>query len=584
MEDFKEVTILDVTDVPIDKIDVPVPANMQKFYDTIMKPIGEAKGDNIPVSCFNPAGRFPSGGCRLEKRATAITLPKWEHENCIQCNQCVAACPHSSIVAKLFTDEQAKAAGADDRFVALDQKGFKGAEGQKFRIQIMPDDCTGCGTCAHICPPGKKGNPALVMTSREVVQDDLRATEKVYWKIPNPDPKLYENKTLKTVGLMPSFFEFSGACAGCGETPYVKMISQLYGDHSYVANATGCSSIYGATAPASPYGTNEDGEGMSWSNSLFEDNAEFGFGMRLASDKFRSIALDALNDLIKWSKEKGKNADFVAKAEAVIAQEQDLEFDFAERKRLINAMEAAYSSVETDEESLVYFNHVKSLSSYLLKKKVWIFGGDGWAYDIGYGGLDHVVASDADVNILVMDTGVYSNTGGQKSKATPLGAVAKFAAAGKDIAKKDLGLMCMSYQSAYVAQIALGANPNHALKAIREAAAYPGPSIILAYSTCIEHGIHMNKGWDHAKLAVESGFWPLYTYDPRKIDAGQNPLELTTKEQKISMEEFVQQERRFMMLSDKNTERFNMLLKMGQKEVDRKFNYYKKLADLDWSK
>ncbi len=577
---FHEVKILPPTDVPRDRIEVEVPAHLKRFHEEVMVPISLTKGDQIPVSALDESGRLPLSTCRLEKRSIAIQLPIWKSENCIQCNQCVAACPHATIVSKIFRPEQAKAAGAES-MPTVEAKGVKGAEGWRYRLQVYCDDCTGCGTCAHICP-GMKGQKALEMRTRTAeITADLRATERMFRALPDTDPRFYEQKTLKSVGFMPSYFEFSGACGGCGETPYVKMISQLFGDHALVANATGCSSIYGGTFPATPYGQNKLGEGMAWANSLFEDNAEFGYGMRLALDKFREIALASLGRVAAWAR--AKAPEFAKAAERFLEAPEATETEFHAKKALLKDLEEGLAKLPHDPAIQVDLDQVKSLSSHLLKKKVWIFGGDGWAYDIGYGGLDHVIASDADVNILVLDTEVYSNTGGQRSKATPIGAVAKFAAAGKEIAKKDLGLMCMAYQTAYVGQIALGANPSHALKVIREAAAYPGPSIVIAYSTCIAHGFPMDKGWDHAKMAVDTGYWPLYSYDPRRIAEGKNPLELVTKEIKVPYAEFVKYERRFMSLKDFDAERQQKLVAQQQEVLIRKFNYLKKLAEMDWS-
>ncbi|HIU60663.1 MAG TPA: pyruvate:ferredoxin (flavodoxin) oxidoreductase [Candidatus Stercoripulliclostridium merdigallinarum] len=530
-----------------------------EYFKKVINPILKQEGDKLPVSAFNADGTVPVGTTKYEKRGTAVHVPVWIPENCIQCNQCSYVCPHAVVRPVLATPEQLK--DAPETFVTKDATGFKG---YKFRIQISPYDCTGCGSCANVCPAKTK---ALVMKpiAEAIAADAVNAEYAA--KLPETD-KVYNTNTVKGSQFSKPLFEYSGACAGCGETPYVKLVTQLFGDRMIVANATGCSSIYGGSAPTCPYTTNDKGHGPAWANSLFEDNAEFGYGMNLAYTARRNEIKADVNALIEgaWA----DNAEAKAAGEEWLNNMNDAEGSKVAAEKLIAACSA------TDDAAA---KRIIAAKDCLVKKSIWIFGGDGWAYDIGYGGLDHVLASGEDVNVLVLDTEVYSNTGGQASKSTPTGSIAKFAANGKRVKKKDLGMMAMSYGYVYVAQVAMGANMNQLLKALKEAEAYKGPSLVIAYATCINHGVNMSRPMDEMKKAVECGYWQLYRYNPALAAEGKNPFTLDSKEPTGDYAAFLQGEVRYASLKKLYPAVAEQLYKENEEEAKARYAGYKKLAE-----
>ena len=525
-------------------------------------------GDMLPVSAFTPDGVWPTGTAKWEKRNIAQEIPIWEEDLCIQCNKCVFVCPHAAIRAKVYDPEHLD--NAPETFKSLDYTApdFKGG---KYTIQIAPEDCTGCDLCVQVCPGKDRENPerkALVMAD----QMPLRKAEATNWDffldLPNPDRTKVRTNVKGTQFLEP-LFEFSGACPGCGETPYIKLMTQLWGDRTMIANATGCSSIYGGNLPTTPYTVNCEGRGPAWANSLFEDNAEFGMGFRLAIDKLTEEARKLTTELGGTL-----GAELV---ESVLAARLTDETAVIEQRERVTALRG-----KLDGNNEVAAKRLLELADYLVEKSVWIIGGDGWAYDIGYGGLDHVLASDKNVNILVLDTEVYSNTGGQASKATPLAAVAKFATGGKQIGKKDLGMLAMSYGHVYVAQVAFGAKDAQTVNAMMEAVSYDGPSLIIAYSPCIEHGYHLGQGASQQELAVKSGYWPLYRFDPRRIAKGEAPLKLDSRDPKATFADFIAGENRFQMLAKSNPDEAGRLAEIGQKFIERKWTALKHQAELKY--
>jgi pyruvate-ferredoxin/flavodoxin oxidoreductase len=535
------------------------------YVKDVIQPILRLDGDKLPVSAFSPDGTVPIGTTQYEKRGIAIKVPVWTPETCIQCNQCAFVCPHAAIRPYLIKSEALKDAPEGFKTKAATGKEFAGYE---FRMQVSPLDCTGCGNCADICPAKEK---PLVMTTLE----DVAKTEAEYFgfSMAQPIPDIAINAdTVKGSQFKQPLFEFSGACAGCGETPYVKLITQLYGDRMVVANATGCSSIYGGSAPTNPYTVNEKGHGPAWANSLFEDNAEFGYGMVLAYTQRRN----SVADLAKKAIELGVTGDLKATFEEWLAGKDDATASRAagDKLKAIIDGEAAKAAGELKD----VLNKIAGMKDLYIKKSVWVFGGDGWAYDIGYGGLDHVLASGEDINVLVLDTEVYSNTGGQSSKSTPTGAIAKFAAAGKTVKKKDLGLMAMSYGYVYVASVSMGANKNQLLKAVLEAEKYKGPSLIIAYAPCINHGINMGKSQNEGKLAVESGYWPLYRYNPELTLEGKNPFALESKDPTYSFQDFIKSEVRYATLKKQFPEVADKLYEQAEKDAKARHEMYKRLA------
>ncbi len=527
------------------------------------------EGEDLPVSALPCDGTYPTGTSKWEKRNVAQEIPVWDPDVCVQCGKCIMVCPHAVIRGKAYDASHLTNAPATFKFTDTKDKDFAGT---KFTIQVAPEDCTGCGICVDVCPAKNKAQP-----SRKAInmaeQLPLRKQEAENWefflKLPNPDRQKLHIDRIRQQQWQEPLFEFSGACAGCGETPYVKLISQLFGDRMIVANATGCSSIYGGNLPTTPWSKNADGRGPAWSNSLFEDNAEFGLGFRLSINKFAQFAGELL---VKLGGEVGDNL-----VRELLSNPQKSEADIWEQRERVKALKEKLQQINTPDAK-----QLLSLADYLVKKSVWIIGGDGWAYDIGYGGLDHVLASGHNVNVLVMDTEVYSNTGGQSSKATPRGAVAKFAAGGKPSPKKDLGMMMMTYGNIYVASVAMGARDEHTLKAFIEAEAYDGPSIIIAYSHCIAHGINMTTAMSHQKEIVESGRWLLYRYNPALKEQGLNPLQLDSRSPKKKVADSLAQENRFKMLTKSNPEAAKVLQKQAQQDVDERWKAYEYLASRSW--
>ncbi len=560
----------------------PIKVTDDPYFVNFIHPILAQEGDKLPVSMLQADGTVPTGTTKYEKRGVAVDVPAWIPENCIQCNQCSLVCPHATIRPFLLDEEEVK--NAPEAFVTVDGKG-KELAGLKFRMQVSPLDCTGCGNCVDVCPAKEKALKMVPLSSAQ--QEEQNWEYAVSLKQKDVD---VNTKTVKGSQFLQPLFEFSGACAGCGETPYVKLITQLFGDRMIVANATGCSSIYGGSAPTCPYTKNAKGQGPAWANSLFEDNAEFGFGMNLATKQRRAHLADTVKKLIavEWCA-----ADIKAAGEEWLANMDDAKGSRAAGEKLVAACEDGIDLSGTEYEAKWLANNkicdcdacklareVLENKDLLTKQSVWIFGGDGWAYDIGYGGLDHVLAMDEDVNVLVMDTEVYSNTGGQASKATPTGPVAKFAAAGKRTKKKDLGLMAMSYGYVYVAKVCMGANPAQLIKAVNEAEAYKGPSLIIAYAPCINHGINMGHSQAEARKAVEAGYWPLYRYNPDLAAEGKNPFVLDSKDPKASYQEFIMGEVRYSSLKKQFPQAAEELFARAEKEAAEKIEYYKKLNEM----
>lgn len=525
------------------------------------------RGDLLPVSALPIDGTYPSATSQWEKRNIAQEVPVWEPDLCIQCGKCVFVCPHAVIRAKVVTPEAL--ADAPDGFKSSPAR-WRELPDQRYTLQVSVEDCTGCNLCVEVCPAKDKsavGRKAINMAPQLPLQEEGRKIWEYFDNLPEQHSGAeLKNNQVKNVQLLEPLFEFSGACAGCGETPYLKLISQLFGDRALIANATGCSSIYGGNLPTTPWSKNEQGRGPAWANSLFEDNAEFGLGMRLTLDKQYEAATALVNDL------RPQIGDELA--DALTSNKQSDESMIAHQRQFVAQLKEKLTAVQDPAAK-----NLLSIADMLVKKTVWIVGGDGWAYDIGYGGLDHVIASGRNVNILVMDTEVYSNTGGQSSKATPQAAVAKFAAGGKLTPKKDLGLMAMSYANVYVAHIAMGANDKQTLQAFLEAESYPGPSLIIAYSHCIAHGIDMAKGLEQQALATQSGYWPLYRFDPRLKEEGKNPFQLDSKEPSIALPEYAYNENRYRILEQSNPVVAAQLMEAAQETVNERWKVYAGLAN-----
>ena len=554
------------------KMAAAVSSKAPKFVKEVTGVIVAGLGDNLPVSKMPADGTFPTATSQYEKRNIAIEIPVWDEAICIQCGICSFVCPHAAVRTKAFDGKLMK--GAPATFKSTDCK-IPEMAGKKYTVQVAPEDCTGCGACAHNCPGKDKkveGHKALDMH----FQPPLRASEAenfyFFLGLPDVDATQVKLDTLRSNQLIRPLFEFSGACAGCGETPYLKLLTQLFGDRMLVANATGCSSIYGGNLPTTPYAQRADGRGPAWSNSLFEDNAEFGFGMRLTVDQFSKAALEYVAEL-------AGNKAFAASAKLfkeITTADQSGQAGIEAQRARVEKLKAALKGSKNATAKLLI-----PIADYLVKKSVWCIGGDGWAYDIGFGGLDHVIASGKNINLFVLDTEVYSNTGGQASKSTPMGAVAQFAAGGKQVSKKDLGMIAMSYGSVYVATVALS-NPAQCVKAMLEAEAFDGPSLIIAYSHCIAHGIDMTSGVDAQKRAVQSGYWPLYRYNPALAAECKNPLQLDSKPATISFEEYTNSENRYRMLKKSNPEQAAALMKKAGEWTKAHFAYYQKLAALNF--
>jgi pyruvate-ferredoxin/flavodoxin oxidoreductase len=544
----------------------PVATAAPDFVKRVTAVMLAGKGDSLPVSAFPPDGTWPVATAQWEKRNVATEIPAWDASLCIQCNKCAFVCPHAAIRTKVYPSDALTAAPAT--FKAIDFKGHEFG-GMKYTVQVAPEDCTGCRLCVMVCPAKDKGNPrhkSLDMHPQRPLREAERANYAYFLDLPEADRTNVKSDVKSTQFLQP-LFEYSGACAGCGETPYIKLVTQLFGDRALIANATGCSSIYGGNLPTTPYAVNRDGRGPGWSNSLFEDNAEFGLGMRLALDQHRDQARGLVTMLAR------KELIASQMADALLAADQCSEAGIAAQRQRITELRRVLTGC--DDAAAV---RLVQLADHLVKKSVWIIGGDGWAYDIGYGGLDHILALNRDVNILVLDTEVYSNTGGQQSKATPLGAAAKFAVAGKSTPKKDLGLLAMAYDRAYVARVAFGAKDTQTVKAFTEAEAYPGTSLIIAYSHCIAHGYDMAFGLDQQKRAVDSGYWPLFRFDPRRRSAGEPALVLDSGPPKIDLGQYVQHEARYRMVEQAHPDRFKDLLAAARTEVQRRYAMYARMG------
>jgi pyruvate-ferredoxin/flavodoxin oxidoreductase len=544
-----------------------VPAGAPDFVQKFTARIIAGEGDDLPVSAMPLDGTFPTGTTQWEKRNIALEIPVWDEELCIQCGKCVLVCPHAVIRAKVFEPAHAEGAPPTYKHVPARWKDFKSMQ---YTLQVAPEDCTGCALCVAVCPAKSKSevkHKAINMAPQAPLREPEAANWEFFLKIPETDRSLLSQGLVKDNQLLQPLFEFSGACAGCGETPYIKLMSQLFGDRAIIGNATGCSSIYGGNLPTTPYSVNSAGLGPAWSNSLFEDNAEFGLGMRLAIDKQNEYARELVARL------GGAIGDELA--QALLHADQTAEAGIFEQRARVKLLKEKLRGANTPEA-----RDLMSLADALVQKSVWIIGGDGWAYDIGYGGLDHVLASNRNVNILVLDTEVYSNTGGQMSKSTPRGAVAKFAAGGKSAAKKDLAMMAMNYGTAYVAKVAMGGNDSHTIKAFMEAESYNGPSIIIAYSHCIAHGYDMVHGLDQQKAAVQSGYWPLFRYDPRLAAEGKNPFQLDSRAPSIKLKDYVYNETRYTMLVKSNPDEASHLLELAQKDVLDRWRIYENMVHM----
>ncbi|WP_295887331.1 pyruvate:ferredoxin (flavodoxin) oxidoreductase [uncultured Thiohalocapsa sp.] len=549
-----------------------VPDHAPDFVQRVSATLIAGRGNELPVSLMPPDGTWPTGTTQYEKRNIALELPKWEEDLCTQCGKCPLVCPHAAIRSKIFPADVADSAPADFQHAKVKGKDFPAD--YRITYQIAPDDCTGCGLCVEVCPIRDRKDPkrkALNMLPAEERHDVEQPNWDFFLGLPEYDRTRLDPHKIKHAMMLQPLFEFSGACVGCGETPYVKLATQLFGDRMLMGNATGCSSIYGGNLPTTPYTTDPDGRGPTWNNSLFEDTAEFGLGLRLAVDAHNQqarVLVTLLADKI--------GTDL---ADGLLNADQSSEAGIHEQRQRVAALKEKLKSINTPEAA-----NLASVCEHLVKRSVWIVGGDGWAYDIGYGGVDHVLSTGRDVNLLVLDTEVYSNTGGQKSKATPMGAVAKFAAGGKPTFKKDLAMMAMAYENVYVAQVAFGAKDVQTIRAFLEAESYPGPSVLICYSPCIAHGVDMSNNLRQQDMAVNSGHWPLFRYDPRKIDAGENPLHIDSKAPSIPYRDYLASETRFSVLNRTHPDDAERFLKLAQKHVETKYSLYEQLAHLAWQK
>ncbi|MDR2602961.1 MAG: 4Fe-4S dicluster domain-containing protein [Puniceicoccales bacterium] len=546
-----------------------VSSSAPDFVRNVIAKMMANAGDELPVSAFPPDGTWPSGTTRWEKRNIAQEVPVWTPELCIQCNKCIMVCPHAAIRSKFYGADLLQAAPPGFRSMDFRSKDNPNC---KFSIQVAPEDCTGCGLCIAGCPAKDKSDAtkkALNFVPHENVVGVEKQNYDFFLSLPDPDPTTL-GTDLKSVQFKRPLFEYSGSCAGCGETPYLKLLTQIFGDRLLIANATGCSSIYGGNLPTTPYCTNDKGKGPAWANSLFEDNAEFGLGMRIATDQKRNICREIL---IAMRSEIGDKL-----VDELLSSPQTSELENFQQRQRIKELRNILHTINGPKSAIL-----SQLADFLVEKSVWIVGGDGWAYDIGYGGLDHVLASGKNVNVLVLDTEVYSNTGGQQSKSTPTGAVAKFAAAGKSMPKKDLGLLAVTYGNIYVAQVSLGAKDSQVIQAFHEAESYDGPALIIAYSPCIAHGYNLRDGLEQQRKAVASGYWPLFRYDPRKRGSEQFAFTLDSKEPSLPLMDYMSAENRFKTLIEKNPERAEVLLRKEEENIRSRHAFYKMLAGrTDW--
>jgi pyruvate-ferredoxin/flavodoxin oxidoreductase len=546
----------------------PMPDAAPDFVKQVTAVMLRGEGDLLPVSAMPVDGTWPTGTAKWEKRSIAAEIPVWDPSICIDCGKCAITCPHSAIRIKIFPESELENAPESFQSKKYNDRNLKD---HKLTVQVAPDDCTGCGICVDVCPAKSKTevkHKSINMEPAPEHQPRERVNFDYFLGIPEVARDAVRHDQVKGVAQLEPLFEFSLACSGCGETPYVKTLTQLFGDRMVVANATGCSSIYGGNLPTTPYTTNADGRGPAWSNSLFEDNAEFGLGLRLAWENQNG---EAKRYLIELRESVGAEL-----ADAILTADQAEEAGIAAQRERVVALKAVLAGMEQTQQVTA----LTSLADELVEKAVWIIGGDGWAYDIGYGGLDHVLSSGRNVNILVLDTEVYSNTGGQASKATPRGAAAKFAAAGKSGPKKDLGLLAQSYGDVYVAQVSIGANQQQTVRALLEAQAWPGPSIVIAYSTCIAHGIEMSTSMAHQEQAVSSGYWPLYRFRPSE-DEGTTPFHLDSKAPTTRVKDFMMAETRFSMLTRANPERASRLMALAQADADERWHYYSQMAGVE---
>ena len=539
-----------------------VPEQAPSFVHDVTAMMMAGKGDLIPVSQLPVDGTYPTATSQWEKRTIAQQIPIWEQDDCIQCGNCSVVCPHAAIRAKFYHRDYLKNAPDGFKHEPIAARGFPDTA---YTLQVYADDCTGCTLCVDACPVDNDGKRAINMEPLDAYLETERESLKYFESIPYNERSEVDFSNVKGAQFLQPLFEFSGACAGCGETPYLKMASQLFGDRMMVANATGCSSIYGGNLPTTPWSKNAKGRGPAWANSLFEDNAEFGFGYRLAATKHHEMAIGLLHNMAD-----SLPADLV---DGLVNAEQHMESEIQRQINRVDRLRELLKDIDTNDAK-----HLDSIADQLIRRSIWIVGGDGWAYDIGYGGLDHVLGSGSDVNVLVMDTEVYSNTGGQMSKSTPFGAVAKFSTSGKQTSKKDLALQAISYNNVYVARVALGADPQQTLLAMREAEAYPGPSLIIAYSHCIAHGIQMNEGLRQQQLAVKSGHWPLFRYNPNMRDVGENPFELDSLRPSITLNDYRKNEVRYQILQRKDPKLANEITDYAQSVVERKWQLYEELA------
>ena len=555
----------------------PVPEHAPEFVKNVTAKLLADNGDSLPVSAMPADGTWPTATTQYEKRNIGVNIPIWEPDACIQCAQCSFVCPHATIRVKAYDPSQLK--DAPSAFKSVDATG-KDMKGLKFTVQVAPEDCTGCGSCVFNCPGQKKdadgnkieGVKAINMKFQEPVRQEETENYDFFLNLPETDRSRFKVTNVKGSQFVKPLFEYSGACLGCGETPYIKLMTQLFGDRLMIANATGCSSIYGGNLPTTPYTTRDDGRGPAWSNSLFEDTAEFGLGMRQTMDKFHTQAMELLDRLVLDP----SNSDLKGLSDSIKNADQSTQEGIDELRGHVEELKKRLSGNDSPDAK-----NLLSLADYLVKKSVWSIGGDGWGYDIGYGGVDHVLATGENIKLLIMDTEVYSNTGGQMSKATPLGAVAQFAAAGKRTSKKNIGMIMSTYGNIYIAQVNFGANPAQTLKAFIEADAYDGPALIIAYSVCIAHGMDMSKGIEAMKKAVTSGYWPLYRYNPELEAQGKNPLTINSKDPSTPFEEYAYRENRYKTLRSSNPEAAKELMKQAEADIKRRWKLLKHMAAWD---